>query len=150
MLVVVQDPGMKDIWCLICSDDTMTGAEAKQVYGKRFSCEETFRDTKDLRFGMGLKWTRVRNPERRDRLMMLAVLAHALLMLLGAAGERAGLDRLLKTNTSKKRTLSLFRQGQRWYELMPNMPEARLYQLLEAYDEILSNQDLWQPFQLAA
>lgn len=29
----------------------------------------------------------------------------------GAAGEAAGLDRLLKTNTSKKRQLSLLRQG---------------------------------------
>ena len=47
----------------------------------------------------------------------------ALLTLLGAVGERLGMDRLLKSNTSKTRTPSLFRQGCMPYELIPNMPE---------------------------
>ena len=47
-------------------------------------------------------------------MMLVATLAHALLTELGAADESGGLDRHLKTNTSKKRTLSLFRQGLRW------------------------------------
>ncbi len=56
-------------------------------------------------------------------------------MELGAAGEDAGLDRLWKTNTSKKRTLSLFRPGLRWYDLIPNMPKPRLRKLMKAFDE---------------
>ena len=68
-------------------------------------------------------------------MMLLATLAHALLMELGAAGEDVGLDRLLKTNTSTRRTLSLFRQGLRWYELIPNMPTQRLRTLMKAFDE---------------
>ncbi len=150
VVVVVQDKDMKDIWCLMCSDETLTGGQIKQAYGKRFTCEETFRDTKDLRFGMGMKWTRAQRADRRDRLMLLAVLAQGLLTLLGMAGEHAGLDRLLKTNTSKKRTMSLLRQGQRWYELMPNMPEARFATLMESYAQVLGTHELWQPFHLAA
>jgi len=38
------------------------------LYGKRWSIECTFRDTKDLRFGMGMGSVRVSTPDRRDRL----------------------------------------------------------------------------------
>jgi hypothetical protein len=50
---------------------------------------------------------------RRDRLLLISAFATALLTLLGTAGERQGMDRLLKANTSKPRTHSLFRQGRR-------------------------------------
>lgn len=143
-VVIVHDKAMKEPWCIALSDPTVTSAQAKVIYGRRFSCEETFRDLKDLRYGMGLSWTRIRSPDRRDRLMLIATLAHALLTLLGAAGERAGLDRLLKSNTSKKRTLSLFRQGMRWYELIPTMPQERLLVLVTAYHEILQEHAIFK------
>ena len=134
-VVAVKDKAMKEPWLLAVSTQELSGAEAKKRYGQRFTCEESFRDIKDLRYGLGMRWTRVTKTLRRDRLMLLATLAHALLMELGAAGEDAGLDRLLKTNTSKKRTLSLFRQGLRWYDLIPNMPKPRLRKLMKAFDE---------------
>ena len=146
-IVLVHDKAMAEPWCIVCGDPDITTAQAKKLYGKRFSCEETFRDLKDLRYGMGLKWTSLRLAERRDRLMLFGVLAHALLTLLGAAGERAGLDRLLKSNTSKKRTMSLFRQGLRWYELLPNMPEERLCLLMEAYHEVLLEHEITKEVQ---
>lgn len=136
LLVCVQDKGMKEPWLLACKGPSR-GTEAKKIYGKRFSCEETYRDIKDLRFGMGMSWGSITKPERRDRMFLIASMAIVLLTLLGAAGEAAGLDRLLKTNTSKKRTLSLFRQGCRWYELMENMPEERRETLLDAFGEQL-------------
>lgn len=134
-VVVVKEKNMDDTWCLACTETTWAGAIIKRIYGKRFKCEETFRDIKDLRFGMGMKWTRISKPERRDRLMFLAVLGQALLTLLGAAGEAAGLDRFLKANTAKKRTLFLLRQGLRWYELVPTMPGRGLRVLMEAFEE---------------
>jgi hypothetical protein len=48
------------------------------------------------------------------------------------------LDRLLKSNTSKTRTHSLFRQGCMLYELIPNMPEQRLVPLMEKFAQALS------------
>ena len=48
---------------------------------------------------------------RRDRLLLISAFATALLTLLGAVGEALGMDRFLKSNTSKTRTHSLFRQG---------------------------------------
>jgi len=136
-VVVVQDKGMKDTWCLAVSNTSLTGSQIKACYGRRFSCEEMFRDMKDMRFGLGMSWNRIGNTDRRDRMFLIAALAHGLLTLLGEAGERAGLDRLLKANTRKTRTISLFRQGMRWYRLIPNMPQDRLRVLMESYVQVL-------------
>jgi hypothetical protein len=75
---------------------------------------------------------------RRDRLLLISAFATALLTLLGAVGESLGMDRLLKSNTSKTRTHSLFRQGCMLYELIPNMPEHRLTPLMEKFAEAVS------------
>jgi hypothetical protein len=128
---------MKEAWCLATSRADMRATEVTRLYGKRFTIEETFRDTKDVHFGMGLKATHIGDSSRRDRLLLLGAVAHALLTLLGDAGERAGLDRLLKTNTSKKRQLSLYNQGCFWYDALPNMPDERLIPLMQAFDASL-------------
>lgn len=107
-------------------------------YARRWTIAPQFRDTKDLRFGMGLSATRVGDPMRRDRLLLLGAFAVALLTLLGAPGERLGMDRLLKSNTSKTRTHSLFRQGCKLSELIPNMPEHRLLPFTEAFDRAVA------------
>jgi hypothetical protein len=65
-------------------------------YAKRWTIEPGFRDTKDLRFGMGLSVLRIADPQRRDRLLLNAF-AIVLLTLLGAAGESLGMDRHLIT-----------------------------------------------------
>jgi hypothetical protein len=47
------------------------------------------------------------------------------------------MDRQLRTSTVKRRVHSLFRQGCLLYDLMANMPEARLRPLVERYGELL-------------
>lgn len=143
-VICVQDAAMKDAWCIVASDPRLTGRDIKALYGKRFSIEEMFRDQKDLRFGMGLGWRQVGGAGRRDRLLLIAALAQALLTLLGAAGESLGMDRMLKTNTSKERTLSLFRQGLLWYEQIPAMPEARLRPLMARFGEMVKEHEIFQ------
>jgi len=64
----------------------------------------------------------------------------ALLTLLGAAGEALGYDRHLKSNTTKRRTHWLFRQGAMLYDLMPNMPEQRLAPLVQRVAAMLAEQ----------
>ncbi len=80
----------------------------------------------------------VSTPARRDRLWLLNAFAVVLLTLLGAAGEALGYDRHLKTNTTKRRTHSLFRQGCMLYDLMPNMPQDRLLPLVERFAQMLT------------
>ena len=105
--------------------------------------EPSFRDTKDLRFGMGMSELRIDDPQRRDRLLLLNAFAIVLLTLLGAAGESLGMDRQLRTSTAKRRVHSLFRQGCLLYELIPNMPEQRLRPLIEKFTELLNQNALF-------
>jgi hypothetical protein len=128
---------MKEIWCLATTRRDLRAGEIAKLYGKRFTIEETFRDQKDMHFGMGLRATHIRKATRRDRLLLLAALAQVLLALLGAAAEEIGLDRQLKANTVKRRTHSLFRQGLHWYGAMPDMPPKQLLRLLRAFGRIL-------------
>ena len=129
---------MKEAWCLAASNAEATAREIMNYYAKRWTIEPWFRDTKDLRFGMGLSVLRIADPQRRDRLLLLNAFAIVLLTLLGAAGESLGMDRHLKVNTAKHRTHSLFRQGCMLYELIPNMPEVRLRPLVARFREYLN------------
>jgi hypothetical protein len=136
-VVCVHAKGMKEAWCLAASDAAAPSRQIIDLYSKRWSVEPSFRDTKDLRFGMGLSTIHISDPQRRDRLLLLNAFAVVLLTLLGAAGESLGMARHLKSNTVKTRTHSLFRQGCMLYDLIPNMPELRLRPLMERYAEIL-------------
>jgi hypothetical protein len=142
-VVCVHAKAMKEPWCIAASDREGSAREIVNHYAKRWTIEPQFRDEKDLRFGMGMKVLRIADPQRRDRLLLLSALAVVLLTLLGAAGESLGLDRLLKSNTSKRRTHSLFRQGCLLYDLIPNMPEHRLKPLIEKYADLLNQNRLF-------
>jgi len=136
-VICVHAKDMKEPWCLATN---LTDASARTLidyYAKRWGIEPSFRDTKDLRFGMGMSAVRLSNPERRDRLWLLNAFAVALLTLLGAAGESLGYDRHLKSNTVKRRTHSLFTQGSMLYDCIPNMPTERLRPLMQAFGDML-------------
>lgn len=138
-VVLKHQKGMKEAWCIATNRVDLGAAGVVKLYARRFTVEETFRDVKDNHFGMGLSATHISVPERRDRLLLLSAMAQALLTLLGAAGEACGLDRTLKANTVKKRTMSLFNQGCYWYRAIPNMREERLLPLMKAFGEIVSS-----------
>lgn len=146
-VVCVHAKDMKEAWCLATSHAEASAREIINYYAKRWTIEPGFRDTKDLRFGMGMGVLRISDPQRRDRLLLLNAFAIVLLTLLGAAGESLGMDRHLKSNTAKHRTHSLFRQGCMLYELIPTMPEPRLRPLMERFGEIvMQNRALAQTF----
>jgi len=139
-VVCVHAKGMKDPWCLAVSDGEAPTAQIVNHYAKRWTIEPTLRDTKDLAFGLGLAATRIGEPTRRDRLLLVNAFAIVLLTLLGAAGESLGMDRLLKSNTAKTRTHSLFRQGCMLYDLIPTRPEHRLQPLMARFAEVIAEQ----------
>jgi hypothetical protein len=73
---------------------------------------------------------RIGEPTRRDRLLLINAFTLVLPTMLGAVGESLEMDRLLKSNTSKIRTHSLYRQGCMLYELIPTVPQHRLSSLM--------------------
>lgn len=142
VVVCTQDKKMKEPWCLASDNPELKTAEIVNYYSKRWGIEPTFRDQKDIRFGMGMYNISVSKPIKRDRLFFLAAISCVLLTILGAAGEAIGMDRTLKANTVKRRTHSLFRQGVMLYELIPEMAEDRLLDLINKFHELLMENKL--------
>jgi hypothetical protein len=70
-VICVQDPDMKQAWCLAASSTDATAKQLIGYYGRRWGIECALRDTKDLRFGMGMGTVHVNSPERRDRLWLI-------------------------------------------------------------------------------
>jgi hypothetical protein len=138
-VVVIKRKGMKDAWYLATSLASASASAIVNLYSRRFTIEETVRDEQDIRFGMGLS-AYIREEDRRDRLLMLLAMAQALFTLLGAASERSDLDVYLKANTVKRRTHSLHRQGEIWYDDIPTMRDEWFERLMTAFDEILEEQ----------
>jgi len=141
-VVCVKAKKMKQTWCLATSRADLSAGEIVALYGRRFTIEENFRDTKDPRFGMGLSAIHIGRTDRRDRLLLVGALAQSLMTLLGAACEEVGLDRRLKANTVKRRTTSLFNQGVYWYGAIPMMREEWLRPLMEAFGRIVRDQPI--------
>ncbi|ACG75309.1 transposase IS4 family protein [Anaeromyxobacter sp. K] len=143
-VVCVKAKGMKEAWHLATSHGDKPGSEIVALYARRFTIEESFRDQKNLRFGMGLSETRIADPARRDRLLLVSAVAIALLTILGAAGEALGLDKWLKTNTVKRRTISLLRQGMMHYAALPKMKLDMLEPLMAKFGEMLRAQRVFR------
>ena len=139
----LQDRGMKEPWCLVSSERRSARAMAT-LYARRWGIETSFRDVKNPRFGMGLGETRVGRTDRRDRMLLVGALALSLLTLLGAAGEKLGYDRGLKTNTSKARQHSLFRQGVMLHGHLANWPDDKVRPLLETFEELILEQRVFR------
>jgi Transposase DDE domain len=142
-VVLVHDKKMKDGWCLATTLAEQAASDVVKLYGKRTSIEQTFRDTKDLHFGLGLSAFHIKDKFRRDRLLLLLAVAYNLLTLLGAASEASGLDKTLKANTVNRRTMSLFNQGKYWFNYMPTMPDKWFIPLILAFDKILLEQQFY-------
>ena len=142
-VVCVQAKDMKEPWCLATSERDATAATLINHYAKSWTIEPQFRDTKDLRFGMGLSSTRIGEPMRRDRLLLVSAFATALLTLLGAVGESLGMDRLLKSNTSKTRTPLAVPAGLHALRADPEHAGTAAHALMEKFAETVPNTDLF-------
>src|SRR3954467_1862838 len=64
-VVCTHAKAMKEPWCLAASDAAASSRQIIDLYSKRWGVEPSFRDTKDLRFGMGLASVRINDPQRR-------------------------------------------------------------------------------------
>ena len=87
-VVCIHAKAMKEPWCLAASDAEASTAIVVNHYARRWTIKPCFRDTKDLRFAMGLGATRVGEPTRRGRPLLINAVAMVLLTMLGADGEK--------------------------------------------------------------
>jgi len=144
--VSVRDRGMKAAWYLVSNLPTLPSRLLIKHYAKRWKIEPYFRDIKNGRYGYGLRQTHVKSEERRDRLFLVVALCYTLLILLGQAGENIGFDKFLKVNTVKKRTHSLFRQGQFYLDYFRHFDNAQKKMLIKSFSQLLEKHDFWLAF----
>ena len=139
-VICVKAPGMKQAWCIASSNPSAVASILIRWYAKRWGIEPQFRDTKDIHFGMGLSETAISDPNRRDRLLLISAISVFILTILGAAGERLGMDRYLKVNTVKHRTMSLFKQGCHYYNQIIRMTPEELKKFLNCFLDLIDEQ----------
>jgi hypothetical protein len=95
----------KDPWLLATSLPHDRGAprRAIKLYGRRMQIEEAIRDTKDARWGFGLRYARSRRPERLEILLLIAALGTVVCWLYGLAAESRQWGRHFQANTVRSR-----------------------------------------------
>ena len=82
------------------------------LYSRRMQIEESFRDTKNHRWGWSLRHCRSRSELRLETLLLLAAIASVIQHLIGIAAEKKQMHRHHQANTIRsRRVLSFFLLG---------------------------------------
>lgn len=105
--------GQKEPWVLASSlpINIFNPEEIVRLYSYRMQIEESFRDMKNSKSGLGFKHTLTKGLRRLNALLLMAAIANFILWSIGVMAEQKGWHFKCQSNTSKKRTLSLFNLG---------------------------------------
>ena len=103
----------REPWLLVSSLSGRNAAKkVMKIYKKRMTIEEAFRDLKSSRYGFGLTEGTTKRKQRRDILLLIAMLAGLIAWLTGKAAEEKNLQYQFQSNSIKKRrVLSFFYLG---------------------------------------
>ena len=108
--------GAKEPWLLVSSlpYNSTFAKKSVMIYQTRMQIEESFRDMKSTKFGLGFEQHYTTKIERASLLVLLSTLAIMVLVLLGKVIELAGLAYRFQCNsTRQRRVLSHFNLGKR-------------------------------------
>ena len=108
--------GAKEPWLLISSlpKNSSFAKKSVKIYQTRMQIEESFRDMKSTKFGLGFEHNHTKILARMKLLVLLTTLTAMVLILLGKVVELVGLSyRFQSSSTRKRRVLSHFFLGKR-------------------------------------
>jgi hypothetical protein len=83
-------PAKRDECWFLMSDLDRGPAQLSNLYARRMTIEELFRDHKSKRNGWSLRDTQLKSPDRLDRLLLILAIAYLLLCGLGLRARRRG------------------------------------------------------------
>ena len=93
---------------LIASSLEIPSGKIMAIYKSRMKIEHDFRDSKDPKWGLGIRESRTSDPMRLILQLLIGFLASVILWLIGLCLEKKGLHRDFQANSIKhKRVLSL-------------------------------------------
>lgn len=119
----------RDPWLLATSLPHRRGAAHAivRLYGLRMQIEESYRDLKNGRWGLGLEYARSRSARRLEVLLLISTLAMLVYWLAGLVAKAKGWTRHFQANTERREpVLSVFFLGmQSWrsHRLRPTRAE---------------------------
>jgi Transposase DDE domain len=99
-----------------------------QLYGRRMSVEELFRDHKSLRNGQSLRHTKIGKPDRFDRFLLVVALAYLILVGLGLRAK-LDFDPSAWCTTRRPRECSVFTIGKAMIDRF-NCPTDQILQMI--------------------
>ena len=113
----------REPWLLVCSlglrhlsAESMVG-----LYAQRMRIEQSFRDTKNLRLGLGLEAARSRSGPRFEMLLLIAHLASFVQRLIGESAKQQQLElQFMATRRENRREISVLTLGRRILNAAPH------------------------------
>jgi len=100
----------RDECWFLATDQQGTATRLSDLFGQRMSVEQLFRDGKNKRNGWSLRDTRLGDPDRLDRLMLILALAYLLLCGIGLLARRLCSAAQWSSNTQRE-SCSVFQIG---------------------------------------
>lgn len=125
-------------WLLAVSPPlaSLPAAAVARLYAARMQIEQTFRDLKDARWGLGLRRAQTRKAERLTMLLLIAALSTYALWLIGLAARANGFDVPYASNRTATNTLSLLSLARVWIH-EPGTVSLSMQSIRAAWDELL-------------
>lgn len=115
----------------------MNAASIVALYAQRMRIEQSFRDTKNLRLGMGLDAARSRSAERLQMLLLIAHLALFVQRLIGECARKTQLELPLTANRRTRRAeISVLTLGRRILDVAPHyLSRLRPWHMITALNQ---------------
>ena len=132
-------------WLLAASPklDTMSVDQVVRLYAGRMQIEQTFRDLKNDRWGMGLHTCQTRSAQRLAVLCLIGALLAYAMWLIGIAMRRAGHQVSYGSRSKASATLSVLPLAAYWLD-QPEPPPITCRQLVDAFNEFISMVTLYE------
>src|SRR3989338_1236379 len=105
--------GQREPWILASSlpKSSFNPEQVVRLYSFRMQIEQSFRDMKNSKYGFSFKNTLTRSVRRLNVLLLIAAIVNFIIWSVGVLAEQKNWHFKCQSNTSKKRTLSLFYLG---------------------------------------
>ena len=116
------------------TDQPGTAQQLCNLYGKRMTIEQLFRDNKSKRNGWSLRDTQITTPDRLDRLLLILAIAYLLLCGIGVMARAT--CRSSAWSSASKDASSLFQIGLIMLTKINASPPAVFQALLELSETV--------------
>lgn len=131
-------PEKRDECWFLMSDQPGTARQLCNLYGRRMTIEQLFRDDKSKRNGWSLRDTQITKPDRIDRLLLILAIAYLLLCGVGLIAKRQFTPSAW-CSTNRDKECSIYTIGLIMLEKTDASPPAAFAAVLELSESVAPN-----------